>query len=138
MRLADEYARRLGLTVAACHKQRKSGVEVEVSMVTGEVAGRPCLIVDDMISTGGTIIEAARSVVEAGARPDFSVAATPAVLVRNALGRMRDAGMRELVVTDTIAPTAETSAGARVISVAPLIAAALERLMEGRSLRDLD
>ena len=137
VRLADEYAKRLGLTVAACHKRRKSGSEVEVAMLTGEVTGRPCLIVDDMISTGATIVEAARALREAGASPEFTVAATHPVLVGDAQRALVDAGVRELVVTDTIVPPEAPVCPMRVVSVAPLIGAALKRLAAGSSLRDL-
>ena len=137
--LANRYATKLGLPVAVCHKRRLGGAEVSVGRITGDVSGCRCIIVDDMISTGGTIVESVRVLNDAGALPDHVVAATHAVLVPGALEKLADAGVRALFVSDSIEPRAES--GARltpsVVSVAPLIATAIARLLEGGSLREL-
>jgi ribose-phosphate pyrophosphokinase len=132
VRFATRYAKYLNLPVAVCHKRRGDGGEVSVSGLTGDVAGHGCIIVDDMISTGGTIVESIRAVREAGAAPSPSVVATHAVLVPGALRRLADAGVQDLFVTDSIGPRA-AHAGAlrpRVVSIAPLLAAALRRFIE--------
>lgn len=138
VRLANRYAVQLDLPVAVCHKRRLGGREVSVGRITGDVAGRRCIIVDDMISTGATIVESMRALNEAGARQDHVVAATHAVLVPGALDTLARGGVEHLLVTDTIesrslgAPMQPT-----IISVAPPIAKAIRRLMEGGSLREI-
>jgi len=62
--MATRYARRLGAPVAVLHKRRVSGAETAVTHMAGEVSGRPCLIVDYMISTGGTVAESIRVLIE--------------------------------------------------------------------------
>jgi ribose-phosphate pyrophosphokinase len=138
VRLANRYATKLDLPVAVCHKRRLGGAEVSISRITGEVVGRRCIIVDDMISTGCTIVESVRALNEAGALPEHIVAATHAVLVSGALERIGHAGVRELLVTDSIAPRGEpTGFRATIASMAPLLATAIHRLLEGGSLREL-
>lgn len=139
LRLANRYATQLGLPVAVCHKRRLGGAEVSIGRITGDVVGRPCVIIDDMISTGGTIAESVRALNEAGARRQYIVAATHAVLVPGALEKITDAGVVELFVTDSIEPRGDgdTRRAPTVVSIAPLLANAIGRLIEGGSLRDL-
>ena len=139
LRLANRYAAKLDLSVAVCHKRRLSGTEVSVGRITGAVAGLRCIIVDDMISTGGTIVESVRALNEAGALPDHTVAATHAVLVPGALERIAGAGVRQLFVTDSIEPRSDVVPGLSpvVVSIAPLLATAIRRLLNGGSLREL-
>jgi ribose-phosphate pyrophosphokinase len=139
LRLANRYASELDLPVAVCHKRRLGGAEVSVGRITGDVASRHCVIVDDMISTGGTIAESARALKDAGARPEPFVAATHAVFAPGALDRIAAAGVRAMVVTDSIDPrdTASGSFRPDVISTAPLFATAIRRLLDGGSIREL-
>jgi ribose-phosphate pyrophosphokinase len=139
VRLANRYATALELPVAICHKRRIGGSEVNVGRVTGDVAGRRCIIVDDMISTGGTIVESVRALDEAGAQPNAIVAATHAVLVTDALEKIAGAGVRELLVTDSIEPREDPTAPLKpfVVSITPLVATAMRRLLDGGSLREL-
>jgi ribose-phosphate pyrophosphokinase len=138
-RLANRYATILGLSVAICHKHRTSGTDVSISGVTGDVAGRSCVLIDDMITTGGTIVEAIRALRAANARPDIIVAATHPVLVPGAIRKIAAAGVRDLIVTDStpFADDATTTLRPLTVSVAPLIATAIRRLLEGGSLREL-
>lgn len=137
VRRATEFGQRLGVPIAVCHKHRTSGTEVKVTEITGDVRDRACVIVDDMITTGGTIAESARALVKAGARPDFTVAATHGVFVDGAFARLAEAGARTVLVTDTVAITDREWPPLRVVSAAPLIAAALRRVLADGSLADL-
>jgi len=139
VRLANRYARQLELPVAVCHKRRLDGSSVSVSRITGDVAARRCIIIDDMISTGGTIVESVRALNEAGALADPVVAATHAVLVPGALEKIGGVGVRTLFVTDSIEPRRDDVARVvpAVVSIAPLLATAIGRLLEGGSLREL-
>src|SRR5512146_1720888 len=139
VRLANRFATKLDLPVAVCHKRRLGGAEVSINRVTGEVADRRCVIVDDMISTGSTIAESVRALEQAGALPGAIVAATHAVLVPGALDKIADAGVQQLLVTDSIEPRGDPAArlSPEVVSIAPLVATAVRHLLEGGSLREL-
>lgn len=139
VRRARDASRRLQRPMALCLKRRHNGAEVEVTGVVGDVDGRTCIIVDDMISTGATVVEGARALRAAGAREVRAVVATHAVFAPGAAQRLAEAGVRDVVVTDTVAP-AETAWPAtpvrQVISVAPLLARVIRRLEAGESLRE--
>jgi ribose-phosphate pyrophosphokinase len=130
MRLATEYARLLGAPVAVLHKERASGVETRVTRVVGDVRDCPCLIIDDMISTGGTIAESVDALLDAGARPQFTVAATHGLLLHGSREKLARLETREVLVTDTVAPPAHDWPQLRVVSIAPLIASALRRFIK--------
>jgi len=134
---ANALARRLGCEIAIVPKRRVSGSEVEAGELIGHVEGRPCLIVDDMISTGGTIVKAIETLQRAGARDGVRVVATHGVFAAGAQQRLFAAGVEELLVTDSLPAPADEAPGVRRVSVAPLLATALRRLALGQSLRDL-
>ena len=137
VRLATLYAQRLGVPVVVLHKRRESGTETEVTHVVGDVAGRPCLIVDDIVSTGGTVAESIRALLAVGARPEIVVAATHGVLLAGARDKLDQAGVREVWVTDTVPVDDKDWARVRVVSIAPVIAGALERFLADGSISDL-
>jgi len=136
VKLATEYAARLELPLAVLHKRRESGTETHVTHLVGEVRGRTCLIIDDMISTGGTLVESVQALREAGAS-GFRVAATHGLLLRNALDRLADTGVERVFVTDTVPQRPDPRGILRVVSVAPLLASALGRLVHDESLEQL-
>jgi len=157
VRMATDYAHRLGMRgtdVVVLHKRRESGTETEVTHVVGDVRDRACLIIDDMISTGGTIAESVDALLKAGARPEITVAATHGLFVREAREKLSRKEIREILVTDTVAvpePTTSTRAArgasaraleggpggatplapVRVISIAGPIASAIRQLTAG-------
>jgi ribose-phosphate pyrophosphokinase len=137
VKLATEYAHRLKAPVIVLHKQRESGTETRVTHLVGDVRGRACLIVDDMISTGGTIAESVEAVLAAGANPEITVVATHGLLLEGAREKLMGKGVREVIVTDTVPVTEPHWPELRVISIAPLIAAALRRRLADGSLSDL-
>ena len=136
VKMAGLYAQELGAAVAVIHKQRQSGVETRVLRVVGEVRDRPCVIIDDMISTGGTIFRSVTALLEAGARPEIHVAATHGLLLPGAREKLSHNSVRKVLVTDTI-PVLEPWPGLIIVSVAPLIASAIDRLAGGQSFGDL-
>ena len=140
VKTASRCARLLGdRRVVVLHKQRESGSRTHVTHVVGDVRDRTCLIVDDMISTGGTIIEAIGAVRRHGARPGVLVMATHGLLVGGAPGLLSSPDLARLYITDTIArpPPPPESDNIQVVSVAPLIAGAVRRVVDGGSLSDL-
>jgi ribose-phosphate pyrophosphokinase len=136
-KLADRYGRILELPVAIVHKTRISGREVATRGVTGDVEGRQPLIVDDMISTGGTVEAAARALAAAGSLPVTAVVATHGLFVGEAGARLAAVGARHILVTDSVAQPAGLRLPLEVVSVAPLLARAIQHLHEDRSLADL-
>jgi ribose-phosphate pyrophosphokinase len=125
--LATHYAQCLGAQVVVLHKRRESGTETVVTHVVGEVEGRPCLVVDDMITTGGTVLESVKALLAAGARPDIRIAATHGLLLPGARQNLDQTGAREVYITDTVRPAEPDWARLKVISVAPLMAEAVTR-----------
>ncbi len=135
--MASEYAHRLGTSVVVLHKRRASGTETEVTHVVGDVRDRPCLVIDDMISTGGTIARAVEALVAAGARPEIVVAATHGLFVGESRAKLNHEAIREVFVTDSVALNDPSWPHLHVVSVAPLIAGAIRRLLSDQSLGDL-
>ena len=137
-RLADRFGRALDLPVAMVHKTRITGEEVVVRGVTGDVAGRAPIIVDDMISTGTTIAAAVAALREAGCRPQFTVVASHALLVGGAVARLQQLGLERVIVTDSVAiPAAVVALPLHVVSIASCAAECIGRLHQDRSLADL-
>ena len=131
-KLAREYARHLKLPVTIVHKTRISGAEVTVDDVVGDIRGRRPIIVDDMVSTAGTIRAAVDALRARGATGDITVIATHALLVGDAQRTLSDAGVARFVTTDTIAPKQSGAVPCEVVTVAALLATALRRLAAGR------
>ncbi|HSK90772.1 MAG TPA: ribose-phosphate pyrophosphokinase [Euzebyales bacterium] len=126
VKLAERYASILDLPVAVVHKTRLSGTEVRARRVIGDVSERTPVIVDDMISTGATIAAAIRAVTAAGSRHDVLVAATHGLFCGAAADTLSDLGIRRLVVTDTLAPPEKQPPRIEVVSVASMLADAIE------------
>jgi ribose-phosphate pyrophosphokinase len=137
VKMATEYAQRLSAPVAVLHKRRESGTATKVTHLVGDVRDRPCLIIDDMISTGGTIAESIEALLSAGARPEITVAATHGVFVEGCRDKLSHKAVREVLVTDTIAVAAQGWEQLKVVSVAPLLASAIRRFAADSSIRDL-
>jgi ribose-phosphate pyrophosphokinase len=131
VKLATEYALELDAPLAVLHKRRQSGSETEVAQLVGAVEGRPCLLVDDLISTGGTLVQSVRALRDAGAT-GFRVAATHGLLLNDALGRLAAEGVGEVLVTDTVPlPASSDASPVRVATVAPLVAGVIRKLLYG-------
>jgi ribose-phosphate pyrophosphokinase len=137
VRMATEYAHRLRAPVVVLHKRRESGVETEVTHIVGDVRGRACLIVDDMISTGGTIRESIKALLDAGARPEIIVVATHGLLIDGAREKLSHESIREILVTDTVQPKKKNWPQLNIISVAPVIASAIRQITIDGSLSEL-
>lgn len=134
---ANSFRERIGAGLAIIAKQRPHPDVAEMLEMVGEVEDKTAIIVDDMISTGGTLAEAARALKERGAR-DVYACATHGIFADSALSITADSVLVETVVTNTI-PLAPDHARARVkvISVAPLFAEAIMRIHKDLSLSAL-
>ncbi len=137
MRTAMEYARHLDTNVAVMHKQRTSGTETSVTHIVGDVQDRPCLIVDDMIATGGTIGESIEALLDAGAAHEIRVVATHGLLLRDADKILRHDAVHDVYLTDTLPLADKNLPHLHIVSVAPLIANAIQRFMTSGPIRDI-
>ena len=140
IRVAEQWAEKLGgALLAFVHKTRDINRpnQAVANRVVGEVEGRTCVLVDDLIDTGGTITEAVRVVLDAGAK-DVIIAATHGVLSDPAAQRLADCGAREVIVTNTLPITPDKQFPAlTVLSIAPLVAATIRAVFENGSVTGL-
>ena len=105
--------------------------------VVGDVAGKDCVLVDDLIDTAGTIAGACHVLQEAGAK-SVTVVATHGVLSGPAIDRLKESGAREVVLTDTVPiPDEKRWDGLTVLSIAPLLASAIRAVFEDGSVAEL-
>lgn len=137
VKLAESYGKHLGLPVAIVHKTRLSGEDVRAHSVTGDVRNKKPLIVDDIISTAGTIAAAANAVLEAGCLPEIAVAATHALLAGPAIGRLKSFPLTNLYVSNSLYHAPEKDLYMDEVNLAPLLAEVIERLHERRPLTGL-
>ncbi|GAA0206337.1 MULTISPECIES: ribose-phosphate pyrophosphokinase [unclassified Aeromicrobium] len=133
---ASQFARLLGLPVAAGSKQRKADDKVVIDAIVGDVSGKRAIVLDDEIATGGSIVELV-SMLETQGVTEISVACTHGLFTGKAVERLRDhPGIAEVVTTDTVPPPADWPE-LRVRSVAPLFAQAIARIHAGESVSSL-
>jgi ribose-phosphate pyrophosphokinase len=139
VRVADIWADRLGAPLAIIHKRRDPNVPNKVSVheLVGEVDGRTCVLVDDMIDTGGTIVAAAQALKANGAKRVI-VAATHAVFSEQAVQRLSDDAIDNVIVTNTLPiPPEKEFAKLTVLSIAPLISKAIRAVFGEDSVTSL-
>jgi ribose-phosphate pyrophosphokinase len=136
-KMARGYAKRLHADLAIVNKRRIDAATTEVTELIGSVEGRNVLLIDDMISTAGSITEAAKACKKSGAR-DVHIAATHGVLTGGSLDRLEKSGAKEVVLTDTIPiHVPGTEAWLRVLPIASLLATAIDRVHHERSVSAL-
>jgi len=139
VRVCERWTDRLGCPLAIIHKRRDPDVanQVKVHEVVGQVAGRTCILVDDMIDTGSTIARAADALVEQGAA-DIIATATHGVLSGPAIDRLKNSPVSEVIVTNTLPIPAERQFDKlTVLSIAPLIARAINEVFSDGSVTSL-
>jgi ribose-phosphate pyrophosphokinase len=139
VRVAEKYTDRLGTPLAIIHKRRDPKVanDAKVFNVVGQVEGRVCVLVDDMIDTGGTIVKAADALFDQGAA-EVVVAATHGVFSGPAVDRLKNSRISEVIVTNTLPITPEKQFDKlTVLSIAPILAAAIRAVFDDSTVSGL-
>ena len=139
VKVAEQYANELHADLAIVHKRRVKGAKnaVEAKDVVGEVEGRVCVLIDDMIDTAGTMVAAAEQLVEHGASA-VHAATTHAVLSGPAVDRIKNSSIGRLIVTNTLPlPPEKQFDKLEVHSIAPIIAKAIDAVFEDTSVSEI-
>jgi ribose-phosphate pyrophosphokinase len=135
---ARNVAQRIGAPIAIVDKRRERPGESEVMSVIGNVSGRSCILIDDIVDSGGTLVNAAAALLERGAREVFAYI-THGVLSPGATDRVKASVLSNLMITDSIRPTeaALSTPNIGILSVAPLIGEAIARTANEESVSSL-
>ncbi len=135
---ARALAKRIEAPIAICDKRREKPGESEVMNVIGDVAGKRCVLIDDIVDSGGTLCNAAEALLKYGAT-EVSAYITHGVLSGGAVSRIQNSKLKSLVITDSILPTEAVRAAKniRVLSIAPLIGEAILRTSREESVSSL-
>jgi ribose-phosphate pyrophosphokinase len=135
---ARAFAKRIGAPLAIVDKRRERAGESEVMNIIGDVEGMSCVLVDDIVDSGGTLCNAADALIEKGAREVYAYI-THGVLSGGAVARITSSKLKELVITDSIQPTeaVRVSRNIRVIGIATLVGEAIGRTAREESVSSL-
>ena len=132
---ARAFAKRLHANLAIVDKRRPEKNVAELMHIVGDIKDKNVVIVDDMIDTGGTIIQAAKAIKKAGAK-DVYVCSTHGVFSKEALGKLEKSVLKEIIVTNTI-PQKKKYKKVKVLSIAPLLGEAIKRIHNETSVSSL-
>ncbi|MDH5412238.1 MAG: ribose-phosphate diphosphokinase, partial [Alphaproteobacteria bacterium] len=135
---ARGFAKRLGADLAIIDKRRERAGHSEVMNVIGDVDGRVCILVDDIVDSAGTLCNAAKALIEHGATA-VSAYVTHGVLSGGAVARVAASPLEKLVITDSIPATEAVRLAKNIhqVSIAPLLADAIERIAKEKSVSSL-
>ena len=135
---ARALAKRLATPLAIVDKRRERAGESEVMNIIGEVAGKSCILIDDIVDSGGTLCNAAEALLAQGAK-DVSAYITHGVLSGGAVARVTSSKLTHLVITDSIQPTeaVKVARNIRVIGIATLLGEAIGRTSREESVSSL-
>ena len=137
IKMARAYSKRLNCALAIVDKRRESASQTHVMNIIGNVKGCDVVLVDDMVSTAGSLVEAVSALKRAGAQDVYAAIVHP-VLAGPAIGRIQKSSLKELVVTDTIPiPKEKRIKKIKVLSVAKLLAEAISRIHQNQSVSSL-
>ncbi|MEO8302417.1 MAG: ribose-phosphate pyrophosphokinase, partial [Rhizomicrobium sp.] len=135
---ARSLARRLNTDLAIVDKRREKAGQSEVMNIIGDVDGRACILIDDIVDSGGTLCNAADALIQNGATEVYAYC-THGVLSGKAVERIQNSSLKSMVVTDSIAPTPAQQAcrNIRTITIAPLLGEAMRRINNEASVSSL-
>jgi len=133
IKMARAYAKRLSAQLAIVDKRRISPDQTDVMNILGNVKGRNCILVDDLIATGSSLIEAGQALEKAGAKEIYA-AVVHGVFSGDAIKRIEKSNLKEFIVTNTIPlPKEKQGRGIKVLSIAPLLGEAIGRIHKEQS-----
>ena len=135
---ARALAKRINASIAICDKRREKAGVAEIMHVIGDVEGMRCILIDDIVDSGGTLVNAANALLEHGAT-EVSAYITHGVLSGGAVSKITNSRLKNLIITDSIMPTEAVKAAKniRVLSIAPLMAEAIARTAREESVSSL-
>lgn len=135
---ARALAKRIDVPIAICDKRRERAGESEVMNVIGDVDGKRCVLIDDIVDSGGTLVNAANALLAKGATEVIAYI-THGVLSGGAVPKITSSNLKTLVITDSIQPTetVKSAANIRVLPIAPLLAEAIGRTAREESVSSL-
>lgn len=135
---AKKFGDEIHAPIAILHKARPAHNVSEVMHVVGDVKDKTCIIYDDIIDTGGSVINAKKALLKAGAKKDMYLCATHPIFSGKASQKLRQAKFKEVVVTNSLPiPKIKQFRGLKVISIAPLLAAVVENVTHQKSVSSL-
>ena len=126
------------MPIAICDKRREKAGESEVMNVIGDVKGKRCILIDDIVDSGGTLVNAANALLAEGAT-EANAYVTHGVLSGGAVAKIGASNLKAFVITDSIQPTeaVKTAPNIRVLPIAPLLAEAIARTAREESVSSL-
>jgi ribose-phosphate pyrophosphokinase len=138
MERARVFAKRLDVGLAMTDKRRPAPNEAEIMNVIGDVVGKTAIIVDDLVDTAGTAVQAAQALIKEGAKR-VTLCCTHGVLSGNAVKRIDDSLVEEIIITDTIPQRQETQncKKIKILSISDLLGEAIRRIAVGESISTL-
>ncbi len=134
---AKKFADLMGAELALMHKSRPEHHKAEILEVVGDIDGRTCIILDDMIDTGSTMVPAKEALLKKKANADLYAAVTHPLFSGKAHENLKKAAFKEVVVTDSIPVDPAAFPGLQVVSIAPLLAQVIRNVQSGQSVTDM-
>ncbi len=134
---AKKFSDLIGADLAVMHKNRTAHHQAEIVEVVGTIEGKTCIIFDDMIDTGSSMIPAKQALLKRGALPDVYAAVTHPIFSGKAHENLTKAAFKEVVVTDSMPVTAGAFPGLTVLTIAPMLAEVIRHVESGTSVTEI-
>ncbi|HAI98858.1 TPA: ribose-phosphate pyrophosphokinase [Candidatus Peribacteria bacterium] len=134
---AKKFADMIGADLAIMHKGRPQHQKAEIIEVVGDIEGHTCILFDDMIDTGGSLVSAAQALRKRGANANVYAAATHAIFSGNAIANLKAAKFKEVVVTDSVPVNKKAFPGLKILPIAPMLAEVIRHIELGESVTDI-
>ena len=134
---AKKFADLLGADLAVMHKNRTGHHQAEIVEVVGNIEGKTCIIFDDMIDTGSSMIPAKQALMKRGADADVYAAVTHPIFSGKAHENLMKAGFKEVVVTDSMPVEKDAFPGLKVLTIAPMLAEVIRHIESGTSVTEI-
>lgn len=134
---AKKFADMIGAELAMMHKTRTGHHQAQIIEVVGNIKGRTCIVFDDIIDTGSTLVPARQALIKRKANPEIYAVATHAVFSGKAIDNLRAAKFAEVVVTDSLPVKNGAFLGLKVLTIATLLAKVISNIQSGQSVTEI-